>query len=189
MSAKKKKIVRKKTTKTTAAKPTRAIMGRKKIGKPLLVIFPPDLRTRLQAIAEPQGISDSEIVRRACQNFVRQIELGEDLAAIEEKIAATLSQTDKLVNETNKVAWRTWTDAQTTLAVLDFLVQFVLISTPEQPDKILKEAAELRGQTLYNDFLKNMPSLFVKGGRAAKVGVHMRRTADLAPDQDELARP
>jgi Arc/MetJ-type ribon-helix-helix transcriptional regulator len=168
--------------------PKKAPQGRKAIGNRLGVRLPDSLRAKMQALGVDQGTSEAAVVRRACENLVRQIEAGEDIAAIEQKIAASLSRAHKVATDAQKTAQRTWTDVQYVIAMLDHLMQFVFVSTPDQVDPILKEADMTRGRLRYEKFMEKLPTMFVRGERTAKLGARIRLADSLAPVQDEAGK-
>jgi len=49
----------------------------------------------VQALGVDQGVSATAVVRRVREKFLRQIEAEEDIAAVEDKIAANMSRTHR----------------------------------------------------------------------------------------------
>lgn len=152
-----------------AAAPARR--GRKKIGTNYTVRLPDELRAKVRSVSDAHGTSEAAVIRRACESFVRQVEAGQELADIEEKISATLSRAHRLAVIANQTADRNNDNIQILIALIDQLARFVFMAAPEI---INRDAAQILGKSRYDTFVGETAKSFVAGGKAARVAAQIK---------------
>jgi predicted DNA-binding protein len=128
--------------------------------------LPDELREKVKGIAEVNGTSEAAMVRRACENLVREVEAGKEIADIEARIAGTLSRSHKLASAANHYAKTNNENLQVLIAMVDQLVKFVFGTTPEL---VNKGAAATLFEMRYSKFWDELPHAFVQGSRVTKI--------------------
>ena len=116
----------------------------------------PAIREQMDAIADKRGISLSSVIEAACAQYLDTERITDELQAVEDRIIATLAKT-------HREAARASDDTQLAIALLDQLIKFVTLSTPEVVDK---KAAGILGQRRYTGLLEELKGSITTRGRA-----------------------
>ncbi|MGT2457738.1 CopG family ribbon-helix-helix protein [Cupriavidus basilensis] len=124
--------------------------------KPTTVRLPDELRQRIEAVATERGVSVTAIVEAACASYLDTERILDELQATEDRIAASLAKT-------HREAARAGDDVQLAIALLDSLIRFVTMSTPEVVDKT---TAGIVGARRYTGLLDELKGSITTRGRA-----------------------
>ncbi|WP_176329021.1 hypothetical protein [Burkholderia vietnamiensis] len=116
-----------------------------------------DVKERLKAMADERQTTVSALIALACDRLLQDETFREELADMEQRLAATMVRTLK---ETARVG----DDVQLVIAQVDQLIRFMFQATPEIFDK---EAAAIVGSRRYTGFLEEFAKQFVGRKRRA----------------------
>ncbi len=109
-----------------------------------------DLTEQVQALADSRQISFSAVVRTAVEMYLQREEFAVGLNDMEERIAAEF---ENVRRDTGRVE----EDVQMLIAILDQLIKFQLMSTPELIDK---EGSVALGNRRYTGFVAELHNAF-----------------------------
>lgn len=116
----------------------------------------PEIRARVEALAEARKVSMSAVIDAACAQYLDTERLLDDLHATEDRLAATLATV-------HRETARAGDDVQLVIALLDLLIKFQTAVTPEVVDR---RAAGIVGERRYRDLMDELRKSITTRGRA-----------------------
>lgn len=135
----------------------------------------PESLERLRTMAETRSTNVTALISEAVERFLREESFRDDLASMEQCLAATIVSA---IKETARVG----DDVQLLIGQVDQLMKFVFQATPEIFDK---DAAAIVGSRRYTGFLESFGKEFVGRKRRARFAAGMDQTLIGGEELDE----
>lgn len=121
--------------------------------------FPPEMDAWLTETARATNASVADVVRHAVQTFMDGKGTAHELKEAESRMATSLYRNTREIHKVGE-------DVQLVIALIDQLVRFQFMVTPEIIDK---EAANAHGNYRYDGFIQSLSEVFSVRKKRAKL--------------------